>query len=64
MLSKGGLEMKIIRTIFLGVLTLFFGVYAMVLELKGIKNADQIVMTIIFALLTFWSCESPSRRGG
>jgi hypothetical protein len=43
------------KTIILGAITLFFGIYAMVLELKGIRNYDQEVIAIVFALLTYWS---------
>ena len=57
--------MEYIRTIVLGVLTLFFGIYAMVLELKGIKNRDQILLATLFGILTFMSTrQSPPRRGG
>jgi hypothetical protein len=44
-----------VKTIVLGVLALFFGIYAMALELKGIKNSDQILMATLFGLLAYWS---------
>jgi hypothetical protein len=47
--------MKHKKTMVLGALTLFFGFYAMVLELKGIANADQMLTAILLALLTYWS---------
>jgi hypothetical protein len=43
------------KTIILGAITLFFGIYAMVLELKGISNFDQMVNAVLFGLLTYWS---------
>jgi hypothetical protein len=49
------MKKKHIATIMLGAITLFFGIYAMVLELKGIRNPDQLLFTFIFGLLTYWS---------
>ncbi len=48
-------KMGNIATIILGVITLFFGFYAMVLELKGISNFDQLLYVFIFGLLTYLS---------
>ncbi|MDR1128838.1 MAG: hypothetical protein LBL20_05960 [Treponema sp.] len=42
--------------IMLGLLALFFGIYAMILELKGIANADQILVAILFGMLVFFLC--------
>jgi hypothetical protein len=39
----------------LGLLALFFGIYAMILELKGIDNADQILLATLFGMLIFFS---------
>jgi hypothetical protein len=47
--------MKGLATLMLGLVTLFFGYYAMVLELKGIKNSDQLLFAFLFGLLTYWS---------
>jgi uncharacterized membrane protein len=47
--------MKHIKTIVLGVLALFFGVYAMALELNGIKNLDQVSIAVLFGCFTFLS---------
>lgn len=43
------------RTIIFGVLALFFGIYAMVLELKGIANLDQLVTSAVLIALVFIS---------
>jgi hypothetical protein len=34
-------------------LALFFGIYAMVLELRGIRNFDQIVLATMFGIFAF-----------
>jgi len=47
--------MKYLKLIILGLITLFFGYYAMVLELRGISNLDQLLYVLIFGLLTFLS---------
>jgi hypothetical protein len=67
-------NMKHIATIILGAITLFFGIYAIILELKGISPLDQLLWCLIFGVLTFWSRKSPlyaklykylkKRRGG
>jgi hypothetical protein len=44
-----------VKTIILGVLTLFFGAYAMVLELKGLNNLDQMGIAVLLALFTYLS---------
>ena len=51
--------MKYIPTIVLGFITLFFGVYAMVLELKGISPLDQLLWCMLFGLMTYWSRNFP-----
>lgn len=33
------------------ILALFLGVYALVLELKGIANSDQILLALLFGLI-------------
>jgi hypothetical protein len=43
------------KKIILGLLALFFGVYTMILELKGIDNVDQILLSTLFGMLVFFS---------
>jgi hypothetical protein len=45
--------MKHIKTIVLGALALFYGIYAMVLELNGIANYDQVGIAILLSIFTF-----------
>jgi hypothetical protein len=47
--------MRHITTIVLGVLALFFGIYAMALELKGINNFDQVGIAVMFGILAYCS---------
>ena len=51
--------MKYLPTIILVTATLFFGIYAMVLELKGISPLDQLFWCMLFGLLTYWSKSFP-----
>jgi len=51
--------MKYLPTIILGILTLFFGINAMVLELKGISPLDQLFWCMLFGLFTYWSRTFP-----
>jgi len=46
------MKQKHIATVMLGLITLFFGCYAMVLELRGISNLDQLLFVFLFGLLT------------
>ena len=43
------------KTIIFGVLALFFGIYAMVLELKGIANLDKLVASAVLIALVVTS---------
>jgi hypothetical protein len=47
--------MKKLVTIGLVVLGLFFGIYAMILELRGINNFDQMLYAGICILLVFFT---------
>ena len=51
--------MKYTVTIILGIVTLFFGVYAMVLELNSISPLDQLSWCMLFGLMTYWSRSFP-----
>jgi hypothetical protein len=44
---------KIISVIALFVLALFFGIYALILELRGLNNFDQILLATVFGILLF-----------
>jgi hypothetical protein len=46
--------MKKLAIIGLVILGLFFGIYAMMLELRGIKNFDQILYAGICILFVFF----------
>ena len=48
--------MKLMGLIGLLVLAIFFGVYAMVLELKGLIPYDQLLFCLIFGVLAFLRC--------
>ncbi|MDR1175361.1 MAG: hypothetical protein LBK83_07835 [Treponema sp.] len=43
------------KIIIFGLLAFFFGIYALVLELKGISNFDQITIAVLFGVLAFLS---------
>jgi len=47
--------MKYLPMIVLGTLTLFFGIYSLILELKyGVNsNRDQMIAAFLFGILTF-----------
>jgi hypothetical protein len=45
--------MKIVKTIIFGILALSSIFYAMILELRGISNLDQLVMAIAAAVIVF-----------
>jgi hypothetical protein len=44
---------KIISAVGLLALALFFGAYAMILELRGMNNFDQILLATLFGILLF-----------
>jgi len=48
--------MKLVGLIGLLVLAIFLGIYAMVLELKGIPPYDQLLFCLIFGVLAFLRC--------
>ncbi|MDR1287992.1 MAG: hypothetical protein LBK08_10320 [Treponema sp.] len=47
--------MKTVTVISLVIPALFFGVYAMLLEFRGMNNFDQVGLATLFGILAFFA---------